>query len=89
MVLEAPDKPFDFAWPQPEPLRAAGASGSLLQFKGVSYTYPGAPAPVLHVSGVCFGPCVLWPVVVFARPIGLVAGCGWCAEAWQRAVAGV
>lgn len=50
VVLEAPDKPFDFAWPQPEPLRAVGPSGSLLQLKGVSYTYPGAPAPVLHVS---------------------------------------
>jgi len=50
VVLEAPDKPFDFAWPQPEALRAAGGRGSLLQLRGVSYTYPGAQAPVIHVS---------------------------------------
>jgi hypothetical protein len=55
VVLEAPDKPFDFAWPQPEVLRAAGASGSLMQLREVSYTYPGAAAPVLHVSP---GPCL-------------------------------
>lgn len=50
VVLEATDKPFDFSWPQPEVLRAAGAGGSLMQLKGVSFTYPGATAPVLYVS---------------------------------------
>jgi hypothetical protein len=49
VVLEAPDKPFDFAWPQPEVLRAAGSTGSLMQLREVSFTYPGAAAPVLHV----------------------------------------
>jgi hypothetical protein len=57
VALDAPDKPFDFAWPQPELLRAAGGSGNLMQLKGVSYTYSGAPAPVLHVSGAVCGVC--------------------------------
>lgn len=46
-MLEAADKPFDFKWPQPDRLRAGG---SLLQLRGVGYTYSGADAPVLHVS---------------------------------------
>lgn len=47
VVLEASDKPFDFKWPQPDGLRAGGP---LLQLRHASYTYPGAQAPVLHVS---------------------------------------
>ncbi|WIA34151.1 hypothetical protein OEZ86_012513 [Tetradesmus obliquus] len=45
VVLETADKPFDFKWPQPDRIRAGG---SLLQLRGVGYTYPGASAPVLH-----------------------------------------
>jgi hypothetical protein len=47
VVLEAADKPFDFKWPQPDKVRAGG---SLLQLREVSYTYPQAAVPVLHVS---------------------------------------
>eukprot|EP00775_Hariotina_reticulata_P010042 gene10042-10198_t len=46
VVLEQQDKPFDFKWPQPAGIRGGGP---LLQLRSVGYTYPGEPAPVLHV----------------------------------------
>lgn len=47
VVLEQPDKPFEFKLPSPDGIRAGG---SLLQLRALAFTYPGADAPVLHVS---------------------------------------
>jgi hypothetical protein len=61
VVLEAADKPFDFKWPQPDRIRAGG---SLLQLRGVGYTYPGASAPVLHVSAAVGNALHIWSTSV-------------------------
>lgn len=82
VVLEAPERPFDFAWPQPEELRAAGGSGSLLQLKGVSYTYPGAAAPVLHVS-VAAGHVLGTQCVNPLRQVYLNQGLEGTCQQWQ------
>lgn len=75
-MLEAADKPFDFKWPQPDGVRTGGP---LLQLRHVGYTYPGAEAPVLHVSNaVCpanvSGSSTFLPTMLANRPAGCVMG---------------